>query len=98
MFQKIMDIVGALAVVAVIVMVALSPRASGFFPNALDFLNRKTVVGVEGVEQIEADSLTRHCEPAGRSNPDIIPPMPTTEGSPSDTLFVETQNDTLTHN
>jgi hypothetical protein len=37
MIRKIVGIVGALAIVVVIIMVALSPRAVGFFPELLQF-------------------------------------------------------------
>ncbi len=45
MFQKIIGIAGILAVVGVIVMVALSPRAEGFVPDMFDFMKRPAQAG-----------------------------------------------------
>lgn len=50
MVQKIIGIVGALAVVGVIVMVAVSPKAEGFFPGMFDLMKRAPAV-VETVPQ-----------------------------------------------
>ena len=92
MFHKIMGIVGALAVIGGIVMVALSPRASGFFPNALDFLK------CSGAAAIEADAPQPETDGTGLGT--VAAPATETvrEALPADTLHIETQNDTLTHN
>ena len=44
MLQKIIGIVGVVAVAGVIVMVALSPKKEGFFPDMFSFLKRKPAV------------------------------------------------------
>lgn len=40
MFQKIIGIIGAVSVVGAIVMVAVSPRTDGFFPNMFERTKR----------------------------------------------------------
>jgi hypothetical protein len=80
MFQKIIGIIGVLAVVGVVVMVALSPRAEGFYPDMFDFLERTS--GTEEQGTIYA--------------PDITVPAPDSVWTPTpqiDTLDIDPQGD-----
>jgi hypothetical protein len=82
MLQRIIGIVGILAVAGTIVMVALSPRAEGFFPGMFDFLKR-----TPGTE-----------EPGTIYAPEISVPEPDSIWTPiaiPDTLGTEQQIDTV---
>ncbi len=54
MFQKIIGIIGALAVLGVIAMVAVSPKAEGFFPGMFHFMNRKPQMVVPDLPPVDS--------------------------------------------
>jgi hypothetical protein len=64
LFQKIVGIIGILAVIGIIVMVAISPRGKGFLPDILSFRRAKRAVPTEQpavvapVFESTTDSLT----------------------------------------
>lgn len=93
MFRKIAGTLGALAVVGVVVMVALSPRPAGLFPDRFDFL-RWGARGESSVPVSETPAPAiepAEYAPAPGSASQPLHPRPGTVVAPetADTLSVE---------
>ncbi len=76
MLQKIVGIIGVLAVAGVITMVALAPAAEGFFPDMFDFLKFRKEAPAQSMQAAVPETVTetgtemvRDSVPAVRQEP-----------------------------
>jgi hypothetical protein len=91
MLQKIIGIIGILAVAGAITMVALSPRAEGFSPGMFDFLKRapKTETLEAGTIYVPETSVSASGNTISQVGAAVVP------NSQADTLCIEQQRDTI---